>query len=140
MPKRRTLVCVALATVAIGVAVFLCLPRTPRFTEEQFERIHNGMTKAEVEAVLGCPPENYSGDKYLLILLEVESGPRRLAAASNCEWAADKPDWKWGQSEQAALGIRTWFDGDGRVIGKQQLNYIYKWPTLLERLRAWVGW
>jgi hypothetical protein len=44
-----------LVIVALG---FLFLPRAPRFTRDNFDRIRVGMSSAEVEALLG-PPGNY---------------------------------------------------------------------------------
>jgi hypothetical protein len=140
MPKRRTLLCIALAIVAAGVGIYLCLPQAPRFTEDQFERIQIGMTQAEVEAVLGCGPGNYSDNVFLLILMDLQTAKPRASYAFDRQWACDLPGWNWQRSEQPALGICIRFNADGRVIDKEQVTLLYPPPTLLERLRASVGW
>jgi hypothetical protein len=140
MPKRRTLVFIALAIIAIGVGIYLCWPRSPRFTEEQFARIHNGMTLAEVEAVLGCPPGNYSADGQLLILVEIETAKPGQVAAFGRQWACDLPGGNRKLNEQPALGVSVHFNADGRVTDKDRVFYMYIPPTLLERLRTWMGW
>jgi hypothetical protein len=76
MLKRRTLALyVALAIVAIGVGIYLCLPRMPQFTEEQFDRIQIGMTQAEVETVLGCPPGGHIPKDLIDRLPEPDTEP-----------------------------------------------------------------
>jgi hypothetical protein len=45
--------------VLAGVGAFVLWPRAPRVTRENFDRIKEGMTRAEVEAILG-PPGDYS--------------------------------------------------------------------------------
>jgi hypothetical protein len=47
-----------LAAVA-AVGLFLLLRPAPRFGEEQFQRLREGMSEAEVAAVLGCPSGDY---------------------------------------------------------------------------------
>jgi hypothetical protein len=149
MPKRRTLVCLALALVAIGVGIYLCWPRSPRFSEEQFDRIQEGMTQPEVEAVLGCPPGNYTGNNRLLTSLPIRSefglSSLRISPTGNFkEWVADTPEPLFtdehGPSRQRALGISLNFSDDGKMKGKYHATYTYTPPSLLERLRAWVGW
>ena len=49
---------VVIAAVAFAGLFLLMRPR-PRFGEEQFERLREGMTEAEVSALLGCPPGDY---------------------------------------------------------------------------------
>jgi hypothetical protein len=57
--RRRTLL-VALAGLAVMVAagVGALWPRPSRVTGENFDRIEKGMSRAEIEAVLG-PPGDY---------------------------------------------------------------------------------
>ena len=57
MRRRKLLVVLAgLAVVAAGVVVLW--PRPDRITRENCDRIRPGMTRAEVEAILG-PPDDY---------------------------------------------------------------------------------
>jgi hypothetical protein len=60
--QRRTLL-VALAglavVVAAGVVVLLHAELRHDFTRQDFKRLRLGMTRAEAEAVLGCPADDY---------------------------------------------------------------------------------
>lgn len=71
--KRRTLVrlglLVLLAIIAIaGVSLYLWITSSSRrINRAAFERIKEGMTVAEVEAVFGCPPGIYCSDGASMI-------------------------------------------------------------------------
>ena len=59
--------CRALGAIAIisGGLVVVCLlrptaGRSSGINRENFDRVNEGMTEAEVEAILGCPPGNYN--------------------------------------------------------------------------------
>jgi hypothetical protein len=57
---KRWPVVLALVVVLGGLAVaFACLPRGGRVTRENCERIEEGMTEAEVRAILGKPWDNW---------------------------------------------------------------------------------
>jgi hypothetical protein len=58
--RRRTLLVALVGLAVVGAAgVVVLWPRTERVTRENFDRIRKGMTRQEVEALLG-PPEVYS--------------------------------------------------------------------------------
>jgi hypothetical protein len=58
--RRRRLRRVAAGLVALlVVGTFLLWPRSDRITEESFARIQKGMTRRQVEAILG-PPGDYT--------------------------------------------------------------------------------
>jgi hypothetical protein len=50
-----------------GVAIHAELLQDRRFTERQSKRIRPGMTVAQVTALLGCPPGDYTGGKGLYV-------------------------------------------------------------------------
>jgi hypothetical protein len=56
---RKTLACVAVVLVLAGGLVALLGPRHCPVNRAAFERIEEGMTRAEVHAVLGGPPGDY---------------------------------------------------------------------------------
>jgi hypothetical protein len=64
--RRRKLLAAKVAGLAVLVAVgaFALWPRADRITRENFDRIQNGMSQAEVEAVLGPPGDYRSGPTY----------------------------------------------------------------------------
>jgi hypothetical protein len=58
----RWKVLVALAGLAVLAAeAFVLWPREDRITEDNFQRIKDGMTRREVEAILGPPGDHASG-------------------------------------------------------------------------------
>jgi hypothetical protein len=57
MRRRKLLVALALA-VAVAAAAVVLLPRPDRIAREDYDRIRPGMTRGEVEAILG-PPGDY---------------------------------------------------------------------------------
>jgi hypothetical protein len=50
-----------------GVTIHAELLQDRRFTEQQSKQIRPGMTVAQVTAVLGCPPRDYTGGKGLYV-------------------------------------------------------------------------
>ena len=64
--RRRWKVALALvAGVLLGAALWLRLrpdPPSARINSSAYERIEDGMTPAEVEAVIGLPPGDYRSD------------------------------------------------------------------------------
>jgi hypothetical protein len=51
----------AVLAVVMAVPTLLFWPGRDRVTEEDFDRIHKGMTRSEVEAILGPPGDYASG-------------------------------------------------------------------------------
>jgi hypothetical protein len=132
MPHRRRLLAALLALVA-GLLLFVgwCWVSRPRhrINEASFEHIWSGMTRAEVEAILGVPPGIYV--------------PRELADAIDPinNWvAADSPELQtetWWSSEG---GVIVTFRRDGTVNTAQFIPVCFESPTLLERIKSWLGW
>src|SRR5262245_50516172 len=64
--RRRILLSVALVgSLAAGVTVLLLAVDGPRIDRERFDRIREGMTRAEVIALLGALPGDYTFRKDL---------------------------------------------------------------------------
>jgi hypothetical protein len=58
MPKKRLLLIASFPfTIALTLGVLAMLPPSPGVTKANFDRIKEGMTKAEVEEILGGPAE-----------------------------------------------------------------------------------
>src|SRR5262249_44853555 len=49
-----------------GVFVWITFPPTG-VNWENYERIHQGMTRQQLEAILGCPPGNYRSRPYKVV-------------------------------------------------------------------------
>ena len=59
MRKQKLLGGLAVAAVLVVAGTFVAWPRQSRVTEENFNRIKEGMSRAEVYVILG-PPGDYS--------------------------------------------------------------------------------
>jgi hypothetical protein len=59
MHRRKLLVALGGLAVLVAVGAFVVWPRADRITRENYDRIREGMTRAEVEAILGGPPGDY---------------------------------------------------------------------------------
>ena len=83
---------------------------------ENIGRIEVGMTVAEVEAVIGCPPQSvWAGDP-------IERGPPGTHASL-----------MWSDVE---CDIWVFVDREGWVIGREGVG---RRPPWYERLRQWLG-
>jgi hypothetical protein len=63
MKRKRLLLAVGgiAALVGVTLGVLALLPARPGVTRENFDRIEIGMTRAEVEAILGPPTDFFTG-------------------------------------------------------------------------------
>jgi hypothetical protein len=117
MRRRKLLVVLAgLAVVAAGVVVLW--PRPDRITRENCDRIRPGMTRAEVEAILG-PPDDY----------RTGLGESDFGDDSASRWVGDPPgfplSWRLGwfayPNFQPVEGVPTtgmqanWFGDSCRI-------------------------
>jgi hypothetical protein len=83
---RRPTLLVALAGLAVVVAVGVVVlwPRQNRITQENFDRIREGMSLAEVEAILGPPGDYRTGPTAY-----EEVGPTEEYDPTRMEWWTD---------------------------------------------------
>ena len=125
MTKRKLLAAVAGFTLAAGVVVLGARSDEPPpsvINVASYEKIQVGMTRPQVEKILGGPPRN-------------ESKPNR--------WCMDlrgpnSPNVVWFGPEAI---IHLWFDESGRVCHKDlDLDgyFPYPQPSLWDRVRAWL--
>jgi hypothetical protein len=110
--------CTALAGLAVGGRI---TAGPHPVNQENFERIRVGMTRAEVEAILRCPPGDYATVEYI-----PEFCGFTLAGATR--WISNDGE------------VRIWFDQHGRVERAHYFELIVRSrPSLLERIQAWLG-
>jgi outer membrane protein assembly factor BamE (lipoprotein component of BamABCDE complex) len=64
MRRRKLLLVLAGLAVAVAAGVVVLWPRPERITREDYDRIRPGMTRAEVEAILGPPGDYRNGPTY----------------------------------------------------------------------------
>jgi len=79
MRRRTLLVALAGLAVVVAVGVVVLWPRADRITEANFERIRVGMSRTDVEAILG-PPGDFRTDES--IVLEPPTTDRTVPAGS----------------------------------------------------------
>ncbi len=111
--RRRKLLWTLAALTPIAAAAFLLLrpPPPSRVTLVSFLSIQNGMSRAEVEAILG-PPGDYSTGP-------IEIGSYWLTLGNYEEKSADGVTWSW-ETDAAHIDVRAGADG---VRGKQFWDY-----------------
>jgi hypothetical protein len=157
--------CIALMVAVAVVGLLLIVRPRSRFGREQFERLREGMTEAEVIAVLGCPPGDYrpkiwsQPDWYVStsdpIGFLLEQRGRSLQQLREWEqldleeWVragkpipvppdrAQKASW-WARH----YGIDVAFDRQGRVIHLSlwELNPPRPPHDIWRWIRWWLGW
>jgi hypothetical protein len=109
MRKRKLWWTTGLAVLLLAVAAFgLWPPQPDRVTQENFDRINEGMSRADVEAILG-PPGDYSGGP---LVLEAPGPPVRFEPAKESRGTDDSAFVEWANDSGRAQVV---FDGSGRV-------------------------
>ena len=140
MTKRRLMwvgIVVCLALLACATAGLLTRPHPVNW--ENFERIRVGMTRAEVEEVVGCPAGYYATEPqpgfcgivlaYWVLGWEIGDPAFLFSPDGPEEWASN-----------SGRGL-VWFDVEGQV---RYANFHELVPReqsgIFDRLRAWLGW
>jgi hypothetical protein len=104
MQRRKLQWALAGLAVVVTSGAAVLWPRTEQITRQNFDRIHTGMTRTEVEAILGRP-----GD-YSTAPIEVEYRGDSVRV----------PD-RW-VSDQAVIAI-SFFDAHDQAKGTQRVAY-----------------
>jgi hypothetical protein len=126
MPRRRLLLlALPVALVLLGVGALVLWPRTS-ITRENAEKIEEGMTLAEVEALLGGPARNESGlpDNFI------------NDAFVNVDACGTPPfaERRWASPGYVVI---VSFDGSGRVTRHSHADFdVDRSP--LDKLRRWL--
>ncbi len=98
----RRVEALAVGSLVVGIAAFLLGPPPSRVTRENFDRIREGMSRAEVEGILG-PRGVYA------------NGPVFLPALKQCVLAGEPTDATWAWYTDDAT-VRIDFDESGGVV------------------------
>lgn len=127
--RRRLGWCgLALLLLAIPVGLILLLARAtePRVTRAKLELVREGMTRAEVEALIGVPPGDYASGTVF----------------SDCKFV-ERPEKPWAYSAEWTCDdglLFVYFDENDRVVWAVTYNgWVSHEPTLFEKLRSWLG-
>jgi outer membrane protein assembly factor BamE (lipoprotein component of BamABCDE complex) len=117
-----------LALCALGLALWALWPHSA-ITEENIARIQEGMTRPEVEGILGGPARDESDGRRRAVY-----GVGAMFKNQNSVWWPDPDDGEWIGDEQA---VRIYFD-HGRVSRMQVCYPVPLEASLLSRLRRWL--
>jgi hypothetical protein len=112
--RRFLISLLAVALVLLGTLLGLLLPSSCPVTRAAFERIKPGMTRAEVEGILGGPAGDYS-TRPVTFLFVVEGGGGSMVVGSPSVTRpvyADETIEEWLGNEGVVF---THFLADGRV-------------------------
>ena len=132
---RRWYVWLAIVLAGLLGASLLCRSGGTRITEANFQRIENGMTVAEVEAILGRPPDSKGGPPGF-IFSDLHSSDLQ---EENWFWAERVREDGW-DAEPTVEGnlIVVGFDRNGIVVTKWFGQFSE--TTAIQRARDWLRW
>jgi hypothetical protein len=122
MRKRFLIAGTGLVIVAVGLSLFWLWPNE-RVSPASCERIHEGMSLPEVEAILGGPAGVYTSDGNDWSMGMLDGGTRHINHR-RLVWVGNNS------------GIRVDFDEEGQVAVKQ---WVPRQQSIWNRMRAWIG-
>jgi hypothetical protein len=129
--RRLVIILLVPATIVLGTIIFQVLRPRDRLTWENFERIQLGMTRDQVERILG-PPGDYSRGGGLY------SGPGLIRTIGIARFAKEGELW-WNDGPN----IIVHFDSADKVEGIHIYN---RWTlgspeteTFWAKARRWLG-
>jgi hypothetical protein len=130
--KRRWLIVLFVIGTLIAVTVFIYTDRPrPRINRESWDEIRNrieaGLTLAEVEAIIGTPPGDYSS-WTLAPGLRRNVGLNRSDCFAQHLWIGDDSS------------IHVFVDESGKVQTTHLWEYAEPGDTVIDRLRLWAVW
>ena len=126
MKRRRLLLLMGLVTTAatMGCLALWLTSLRHRINEESVKLIQEGMTQADVQAVFGVPPGDYSNGGIPIYSRDSDW----LEPVDRKEWIGD------------AVAVEVFFDSAGKVLHVYQ-NQVAQFPdeSLPTRVRHWLG-
>ena len=131
--RTRHLLLLALpAVLALGLVAWLLWPRTDitAITEENAEKIREGITVAEIEAILGGSGRSESTGRFLPAMSNEQF--REIAI----RFRPAEPHSEW-QSNQVRVLVR--FDPEGRVKEWTCFPVRRESESPVDMLRRWLG-
>jgi hypothetical protein len=112
--------------LAVGAAlVWLAATPRHRITHEAFGEIQMGMSREQVNQVLGGPPGDYGPGKGEILLGGFTNG-HHDADVKREEWLAGH------------MAIYVLFNKEGTVVGTG-INPVFRQKTLSDNVRSWLG-
>jgi hypothetical protein len=133
MRRRKVLVALAGLAVVVAVGVVVMWPRRREPTGENFERIRQGMTRAEVEAIVGPPGNFTTGPLYWHRTLKVDEESWPTRADRNWCWI---PDDGTGYVDFDSEGLVKCSGFEGTLRQEQSFSENLLWRAK----RQWHRW
>jgi len=139
--KRRLVLASGIAAVAVlAVAVCLLLPSS-KINRRNYKKIHEGMTLAEVEAVLGPPRNDTTGPVMAVVGDDEDHGPwnkEAFAALKAIDFQSRPVLVGEGVWASNSLLVRVRFGSDNRVISHESLDVVLMPGATFARIRHWL--
>jgi hypothetical protein len=125
MKLRHALAGIVLPVLALTLCVTALCSRTGNtITYEAYQQIQVGMSRQQVEEILGGPARNESGVRIIFI-----GEATSMSTCSPEEWCGP------------SIRIHVTFDAQGRACEKGFCMVRYEGePSFLDRLRSWLPW
>lgn len=123
MSKRRLVLFPLLAFSLLVACLWVTWPSPPGdvINRRAYEQIHEGLTRAEVDELVGLPPGDYTAHKN---------------APGGFRSSPGVPPPLWWASDEGCLVV--WFDADGLVISKDWQPFGVGRPFPRNPVRDWV--
>ena len=150
MRRRKLLVALAGLAVVVAAGAVVLWPPEDRLTEQNFDQISVGMSRAEVEAILGPPRDNSTGPlQYAGRSLQMFGGSRgthRTGSYVPLAHVGVRGDLtervEWRNDRQL---LHVYFLPSGRVREKSsfdvsRVDQSLYWDTFWRAERLWHRW
>jgi hypothetical protein len=134
--RRLLLLTIAAVVVVLVIAVWLVWPGPSAITRENAARIKEGMTLAEVEAILGGPARDETTGP-----VEREDPPEFAPPdARGIRWRITIADMRSSLQRWESDQARVWvhFDAEGRVTDCQHFSMRRANEGPIDMLRRWL--
>ena len=141
MKRKGPKIALVLAVVLLVAGGAILLWPGDRITVQSYEKIRIGMTRQDVEAVLGGP--GISVEEYLHIEELRQNPPQGDGILLN---EPERTDAVIAQITDAKVWfgrrgyLEVQFDNKGQARWKYWQGWRLNEPSFLERLRDWLGW
>jgi hypothetical protein len=127
------------ALAGLGIMLIVCAISTALLVahlraqspEAKFDRITKGMSRAEVEAILGRPADQYNTTDWCGF------GERPPRSSESSDWPKVTVGW-WQLGDR---GIEVWFDQEGTMYDKRshELYGFAEEPTFFQQVAKRLG-
>ncbi len=144
MKRKLAKVLVVLAVLLLIAGGLMLLRPRDRITPETFKEIRLGMSEEEVVAILGGPgmSDKEANDQIEALEKQMGKPPFIYDDFMLLESKRMRPDelfaWRSWPGRRGSISVH--FDNEWRVISKSFRGWRPAEPSIVERLRDWLGW